>query len=200
MGEVRKDLRASCGQKRNFLRNEQGSFFVLSFVISRFAEADEGNYYGEHIEYFANHTADGGIVHVIYDPQRGDNEKLSYAYGFAVARPHSERASALRYEEERGRTEDLIAAAQTAAQATAQAAVTQAQAVDRAAIEAELREQLRAELLASMAAEKSAAEKAAAEQAAPAAEAAPAEAAPAEETAPAEPAAEATSDGAGAEQ
>ena len=76
--------------------------FVLSFVISRFAEADEGNYYGEHIEHLANHAADGGIVHVIYDPQRGDNEKLSYAYGLAVARPHSERAAALRYEEERG--------------------------------------------------------------------------------------------------
>ena len=98
----------------------------------------------------------------------------------------------IKFEQERGRTEDIIAAAQTAAQASAQAAVTQAQAVDRAAIEAELREQLRAELLASMAAEKSAAEKSAAEKAA-------AEAAPAE-TAPAEVAAEETTDGANAEQ
>ena len=68
----------------------------------------------------------------------------------------------IKFEQERGRTEDLIAAAQATAQATAQAAVTQSQAIDRAAIEAELREQLRAELLASMAAEKSAAENAAA--------------------------------------
>ena len=72
----------------------------------------------------------------------------------------------IKFEQERGRTEDLIAAAQATAQATAQAAVTQSQAIDRAAIEAELREQLRAELLASMAAEKSAAEKSAAEKAA----------------------------------
>ena len=104
----------------------------------------------------------------------------------------------IKFEQERGRTEDLIAAAQTAAQATAQAAVTQAQAVDRAAIEAELREQLRAELLASMAAETAAAEQAAPAEAAP--EATPEEAPAAEETAAAEPAAEATSDGAGAEQ
>lgn len=64
----------------------------------------------------------------------------------------------IKYEQERGRTEDLIAAAQTNA--------TQTQAADRAAIEAELREKLKAELLASMAAEKAAAEKAAAEKAA----------------------------------
>ncbi|MBQ9151274.1 MAG: signal peptidase I [Clostridia bacterium] len=59
----------------------------------------------------------------------------------------------IKYEQERGRTEDLIAAAQTAAQNNA----AQNQAVDRAAIEAELREKLRAELLASMAAEQAAA-------------------------------------------
>ena len=64
----------------------------------------------------------------------------------------------IKYEQERGRTEDLIAAAQTNA--------TQTQAADRAAIEAELREKLKAELLASMAAEKAAAEKAADEKAA----------------------------------
>ena len=69
----------------------------------------------------------------------------------------------IKYEQERGRTEDLIAAAQTNAAMT--------QAADRAAIEAELREKLKAELLASMAAEKAAAEQAAkeaAEQAQPA--------------------------------
>ena len=104
----------------------------------------------------------------------------------------------IKFEQERGRTEDLIAAAQATAQATAQAAVNQSQAIDRAAIEAELREQLRAELLASMAAEKSAAEKAAAEQAAPAAEAAPAEAAP--EATPEAAPAEETADGTGTEQ
>lgn len=76
--------------------------FVLSFIVTRFAEADEGNQHRKHIEHFANHAADGSIIHVIYDPERGDNEKLSYAYGLAVARPHSERASALRDEEERG--------------------------------------------------------------------------------------------------
>ncbi len=64
----------------------------------------------------------------------------------------------IKYEQERGRTEDLIAAAQTNA--------ARNQAADRAAIEAELREKLKAELLASMAAEKAAAEKAAAEKAA----------------------------------
>ena len=57
----------------------------------------------------------------------------------------------IKYEQERGRTEDLIAAAQSNG--------AKAQEVDRAAIEAELREKLRAELLASMAAEKEAAEK-----------------------------------------
>ncbi|MBE6652393.1 MAG: signal peptidase I [Ruminococcaceae bacterium] len=66
----------------------------------------------------------------------------------------------IKYEQERGRTEDLIAAAQSSA--------AQTQALDRAAIEAELREKLRAELLASMAAEQ-AAEQAAREQAAAAA-------------------------------
>ena len=99
----------------------------------------------------------------------------------------------IKFEQERGRTEDLIAAAQATAQATAQAAVNQSQTIDRAAIEAELREQLRAELLASMAAEKSAAEKAAPE-AAPAAEAAP------EATPEAAPAAEETADGTGTEK
>ena len=57
----------------------------------------------------------------------------------------------IKYEQERGRTEDLIAAAQTSA--------AKKQELDRAAIEAELREKLRAELLASMAAEKEAADK-----------------------------------------
>ena len=57
----------------------------------------------------------------------------------------------IKYEQERGRTEDLIAAAQSNG--------AKAPEVDRAAIEAELREKLRAELLASMAAEKEAAEK-----------------------------------------
>ena len=57
----------------------------------------------------------------------------------------------IKYEQERGRTEDLIAAAQTSA--------AKKQEIDRAAIEAELREKLRAELLASMAAEKEAADK-----------------------------------------
>lgn len=62
----------------------------------------------------------------------------------------------LAYEQERGRQEDIIAAAQAAAQVAAQAAAKDAQPsspapeVDRAAIEAELREKLRAELLASM--------------------------------------------------
>ena len=55
----------------------------------------------------------------------------------------------IKYEQERGRTEDLIAAAQSNA--------AQNQTVDRAALEAELREKLRAELLASMAAETAAA-------------------------------------------
>lgn len=57
----------------------------------------------------------------------------------------------IKYEQERGRTEDLIAAAQNSA--------AKKQEIDRAAIEAELREKLRAELLASMAAEKEAADK-----------------------------------------
>ena len=56
----------------------------------------------------------------------------------------------IKYEQERGRTEDLIAAAQSNA--------AQNQAADRAAIEAELREKLRAELMASIAAEKAASE------------------------------------------
>lgn len=57
----------------------------------------------------------------------------------------------IKYEQERGRTEDLIAAAQNSA--------AKKQEIDRAAIEAELREKLRAELLASMAAEKEATDK-----------------------------------------
>ena len=55
----------------------------------------------------------------------------------------------LKYEEERGRTEDLLVA-----NAKAEAKME----ADRAAMEAELREKLRAEILASMAAEKSVAE------------------------------------------
>jgi hypothetical protein len=78
--------------------------FVTSsgFVISCFAETDEGNQHGEHIEHLANNTADGGIVYVVNYPKRRDAEKLSYADSLAVARPHSERAAALRYKEERG--------------------------------------------------------------------------------------------------
>ena len=53
----------------------------------------------------------------------------------------------LAYEQERGKNEDIIAAAQVAA---AQKSAEPAPEVDRAAIEAELREKLRAELLASM--------------------------------------------------
>ena len=65
----------------------------------------------------------------------------------------------IKYEQERGRTEDLIAAAQTAAAQTAaaqSAAAAQAPVVDRAAIEAEIREKLKAELLASMLAQQNA--------------------------------------------
>ena len=73
----------------------------------------------------------------------------------------------IKYEQERGRTEDLIAEQERKQQ--------QAQADARARMEAELRERLRAELLASMAAEKPAA-------AEPVKTEAPAEVAPAEET------------------
>jgi len=73
----------------------------------------------------------------------------------------------IKYEQERGRTEDLIAEQQRKQQ--------EAQANARAKMEAELRERLRAELLESMAAQK------AAEQPEPEQAAAPAEA-PAEET------------------
>ena len=68
----------------------------------------------------------------------------------------------IKYEQERGRTEDLIAEQQLRQQA--------AQAEARAKMEAELRERLRAELLASMAAEKAAAQPKPEEVAAPAAE------------------------------
>lgn len=78
----------------------------------------------------------------------------------------------LKYEQERGRTEDLI---------EAHKAEQEQKDAERAALEAELREKLRAELLASMAKEKEAAAPA---ETAPV-EAAPVEAAPAEE-APAE--------------
>ena len=78
----------------------------------------------------------------------------------------------IKYEQERGRTEDLIAAQERKQQ------MTQAEA--RAKMEAELRERLRAELLASMAAEKAA--EPAPVKAEAAAEAAPVEEAPAEET------------------
>ena len=70
----------------------------------------------------------------------------------------------IKYEQERGRTEDLIAAQERKQQ--------QAQAAARAKMEAELRERLRAELMASMAAQK------AAEQPEPEKPAAPAEEAP----------------------
>lgn len=78
----------------------------------------------------------------------------------------------IKYEQERGRTEDLIAAQERKQQ------MTQAEA--RAKMEAELRERLRAELLASMAAEKAA--EPAPVKAEAAAEAAPVEEVPAEET------------------
>ena len=71
----------------------------------------------------------------------------------------------IKYEQERGRTEDLIAEQQLRQQA--------AQAEARAKMEAELRERLRAELLASMAAEKAAAQPKPEEVAAPAVEETP---------------------------
>ena len=74
----------------------------LSFIVTGFSEANEGNYYGEHVKYFANHAADGSVIHVVNYPKRGNAEKLCYANRFAVARPHSERAAALRYKEKRG--------------------------------------------------------------------------------------------------
>ena len=61
----------------------------------------------------------------------------------------------IRYEQERGRTEDLIAEQQRKAEA--------ARLEARAAMEAEMREKLRAELMASQAAEAKAAERAAME-------------------------------------
>ena len=64
-------------------------------------ETNERNYNGKHIENFAHHAAYGGVVYVVHYPKRRNAEKLCYAYGFAVARPHSERAAALRYKEER---------------------------------------------------------------------------------------------------
>lgn len=56
----------------------------------------------------------------------------------------------LAYEQERGKNEDIIAAAQAATKEAAAASSAPSAEVDRAAIEAELREKLRAELLASM--------------------------------------------------
>ena len=85
----------------------------------------------------------------------------------------------IKYEQERGRTEDLIADQQRKAEEEKKAA--------REAMEAELRERLKAELLASMLAQK-AEEPAAKEE--PAAEETPAEEPAAEETPAEEPAAE----------
>ena len=84
----------------------------------------------------------------------------------------------IKYEQERGRTEDLLAQ-----QEAKQAAAREAQ---RAAIEAEIREKLRQEMMASMAAAQTAAPPAPAPapvaEPAPAAEETPAEEKPAEET------------------
>ncbi len=81
----------------------------------------------------------------------------------------------IKFEQERGRTEDLIAVQQRQQQ--------DAQAAARAKMEAELRERLRAEIMATMVAQQQAPP--AEEKPAPAAEAAPAkEAAPVEEAAP----------------
>ena len=81
----------------------------------------------------------------------------------------------IKYEQERGRTEDLIAAAQSE-----QARKEE----ERAAMEAELREQLRAELLASMGQQAPAAEPAPAVEPAPAAEPTPVAETPASTPAP----------------
>ena len=55
---------------------------------------------GAEADDLAHDRADGGVVDVVDDPEWGNAEKLSYAYGLSVARPHSERAAALRYEKE----------------------------------------------------------------------------------------------------
>ena len=92
----------------------------------------------------------------------------------------------IKFEQERGRTEDLMAIQEQQHM--------DAQAMARAKMEAELRERLKAELLASMLAQQQAEAAAPAKEEAPVAEEAPAEEAPAAEETPAEeaPAAEET--------
>ena len=76
--------------------------FSSAFVISGFAEADKGNDDRKHVEYLAQDTADCEIVYVMYDPKRRNGEELDNADGFAVSRPHSERAAALREKKDHG--------------------------------------------------------------------------------------------------
>ena len=86
----------------------QAAVFFLIFVISRFAEAYERNYNGEHIEHLAKYAANGKIIYVVYYPKRRDKEELRTAYDFAVACPHCKRTARLRYEEEEGYPNDLV--------------------------------------------------------------------------------------------
>ncbi len=82
-------------------------FSYSGFIISRFAEADERNYNGEHIEHLAKYAAHGKIIYVIHYPKRGDTAELRPAYNLAVARPHCKRTARLRYKEENGYPPDL---------------------------------------------------------------------------------------------
>ena len=71
---------------------------VSALIKSAFLESDEGNDDGADIEAFADYTADGEVVDVMYYPERGDNCDLGEAYGLAVSRPHGEGSNALSYQ------------------------------------------------------------------------------------------------------
>ena len=58
---------------------------VSALIKSAFLESDEGNDDGADIEAFADYTADGEVVHVMYYPEGGDNSDLGEAYGLSVS-------------------------------------------------------------------------------------------------------------------
>ena len=69
----------------------------LGFIKSAFFEADEGDDDGADIEAFADYTADGEIIYVMYYPDRGDDGDLCQAYGLSVSCPHGKCSNSLSY-------------------------------------------------------------------------------------------------------
>ena len=56
-----------------------------ALIKSALFESDEGDDDGADVEAFADYTADGQVVHVMYYPKRGDDRDLCHADGLSVS-------------------------------------------------------------------------------------------------------------------